>query len=256
MSPSHSGPLHRLTLAIVLSVVVTTGIGLGVIPAAAQADSPTMRVLVFTRTEGYRHASITAGVAAVRELGLEYGFHVHRSEDPTIFTDDDLKPYQVVIFLNTSGSIFNDAQRRAFERFISEGKGFVGIHSAADTEYEWDWYRRLVGSSLNGHPEVQDAVVNVIHRDHRSTRHLPSRWERRDEWYNFRSVPSDVTILATLDVRSFEGSSMGSFHPIAWYHRFGGGRSWYTGGGHTPESFRDPLFREHLLGGILWAAGE
>lgn len=215
-----------------------------------------MRVLVFTKTEGYRHDSITAGVAAIRELGLEFGFRVHRSEDATIFNDAGLQPYSVIIFLNTSGTIFDDAQRASFKRFIQSGGGYVGIHAASTTEYDWPWYGDLVGAYFEDHPDVQDAVVRVVHRDHRSTRHLPARWERRDEWYNFRSIPDHVTVLATLDTNSYEGSTMGRFHPVAWFHRFDGGRSWYTAGGHAAENFREPLFREHLLGGILWAAGE
>ncbi len=223
---------------------------------AASTEPPNMRVLVFTKTAGFRHESITAGVTAIRELGMEFGFRVHRSEDATIFNEAGLEPYHVVVFLNTTGTIFDDEQRRAFERFIQRGGGFVGVHSASDTEYDWPWYGRLVGAYFSSHPQVQDAVVRVTNRDHRSTRHLPAEWERRDEWYNFQTAPEHVKVLATLDNESFDGGKMGEHHPIAWYHRYDGGRAWYTAGGHTPESFHEPLFREHLLGGILWAAGE
>lgn len=237
---------------------------LAVVPAALLPDGARaqprpkseFRVLVFSKTEGYRHDSIETGAAAIRNLGLTYGFTVHRSEDATIFNDHGLSPYRVIVFLNTSGTIFNDDQRDAFKRFIKNGGGFVGIHAAADTEHDWAWYGGLVGAHFASHPEVQQATIRVTQRDHRSTRHLPAQWVREDEWYDFQSPPEGVMVLAELDESSYSGGAMGPFHPIAWYHRYDGGRSWYTGGGHTEESFRDPHFLDHILGGILWAAGE
>lgn len=254
LSLAIEGAASRAGLALAAVLIVSPFLSSAL--SAAEGPSPRMRVLVFTKTADFRHESIAAGVTAIRELGMQLDFRVHQSEDATIFNDDGLAPYRVIIFLNTSGTIFNDNQRTSFERFIQRGGGFVGIHSATDTEYDWPWYGRLVGAYFDGHPEIQDAVVRVTHRDHRSTRHLPSEWERRDEWYNFRAKPENVTVLAQLDETTYEGGTMGEDHPIAWFHRYDGGRAWYTAGGHTEESYSEPLFREHLLGGILWAAGE
>ncbi len=228
-------------------------------PAAELADglarSPGMKVLVFSKTAGFRHASIPAGIKAIRQLGARYKFTVQATEDAAVFNDESLEAFDAVIFLNTTGDVLDDAQQEAFERYIRGGGGFVGVHSATDTEYDWPWYGRLVGAYFAGHPAIQEAVVVVHDRKHPATRHLPARWERRDEWYNFRAQPRGVTVLASLDVESYEGSTMDP-HPIAWCHNFDGGRAFYTEGGHTKASYRDPAFRQHLAGGIFWAAGE
>ncbi len=213
-------------------------------------------VLVFSKTAGFRHESIPEGVAAIAQLGAENGFDVEATEDAAIFTDSGLAPFAAVVFLSTTGDILDDAQQAALEQYVHRGGGFVGIHAASDTEYDWPWYGRLVGAYFHSHPAIQEAVIDVTDRDHPSTRRLPRRWTRRDEWYNYRRSPSNaVHVLARLDERSYQGGSMGDDHPIAWCHELDGGRAWYTGGGHTSESFNEPLFLQHLLGGILWAAG-
>lgn len=213
-------------------------------------------VLVFSRTAGFRHDSIAAGAAALAELGPAHRFTIHHTEDPAIFSDDGLLPFSVIVFLNTTGDILNDEQQATMERFIRAGRGFVGIHSAADTEYDWPWYGRLVGAYFRSHPPTQAAEIDVIDREHHSTRHLPARWARTDEWYDFRAGPADtVRILMNLDESTYDGGRMDGNHPIAWYHHFDGGRGFYTGGGHTKESFSEPDFRKHLAGAIRWAAG-
>lgn len=222
---------------------------------AIPAKGPDLHVLVYTRTEGFRHGSIPAGIRAIRELGEAHNFRVVHTEDPRAFSDDRLKTFDVVVFLNTTGDILDDEQQAAFERFIAAGNGFVGVHSASDTEYDWPWYGKLVGAYFAGHPPTQPAVVDVHDHEHCSTRHLPQRWGRNDEWYNFRVAPQGVRVLATLDTSSYSGSSMPEHHPIAWCHEFGGGRAFYTAGGHTDESFSEPEFRKHLVGAIFWAAG-
>ena len=169
-----------------------------------------------------------------------------------------LEEYDAVVFLSTTGDVLNAEQQAAFEAYIQGGGGFAGIHSASDTEYDWPWYGDLVGAYFENHPANQDATVKVSDDDHPSTAHLPERWERFDEWYNFQSNPrGDVHVLATLDETSYDpgAGEMGVDHPTAWCHPYDGGRSWYTGGGHTEESYDEPEFREHILGGIQWAAG-
>lgn len=212
------------------------------------------RVLVFTKTAGFRHGSIGSGIAAVRELGRLNHFDVHATEDAEYFNDGVLSRYDAVIFLNTTGDVLDDIQQAAFERYIQRGGGFVGIHSATDTEYDWPWYGRLVGAYFKGHPPVQDALVHVIDRDHPATAHLPEIWPRRDEWYNFKAQPRGVRVLALLDGDSYTGNDMDP-HPIMWCHEYDGGRAFYTEGGHTNESFADELFTRHLLGGIFWSSG-
>lgn len=224
--------------------------------ASSRAQEDTLfNVLVFSKTTGFRHSSIDEGITAIQELGTAHGFTVDASEDAALFTDDGLSPYTVIIFLNTTGDILDETQQGAMERFIQNGGGFVGIHSATDTEYDWAWYGQLVGSYFDGHPAIQEAQVNVVDNDHLATQGLPSPWTRTDEWYNFAPFPSSVNVLLTVDETSYSGGTMGDPHPIAWYHEFDNGRSFYTALGHTEASYSEPLFRQHLLGGILYAAG-
>jgi type 1 glutamine amidotransferase len=225
--------------------------------AAGFASSVQSRfaVLVFTKTAGFRHDSIPAGIAALDSLGRDHGFAVVNTEDAADFTDDNLAKYRVVIFLNTSGDILDDDQQSAFERFIRKGGGFVGIHSATDTEYDWSWYGNLVGTYFSSHPAIQTATVRVVDPSHPSTGSLPQGWQRTDEWYNFLDDPSArVNVLLTIDETTYSGGTMGDRHPLAWYHVYDGGRAWYTAMGHTIESYGEPLFMTHVLGGILWAA--
>jgi type 1 glutamine amidotransferase len=222
--------------------------------AAAPSDAP--RILVFSKTAGFRHASIPDAVAAVRLLGSENGFGVDSTEDGSAFTDAGLAPYDAVVFLLTTGDVLDDSQQAAFERYVRSGRGFVGVHSASDTEYGWPFYGELVGAPFAGHPEVQSATVRVVDRVHSATRGLPESWPRVDEWYNFAFNPrAKVHVLATLDETTYSGGAMGTDHPIAWCRFVFGGRAFYTALGHTNESYAEPLFLAHLLGGIQFAAG-
>jgi glucose/arabinose dehydrogenase/PKD repeat protein len=221
-----------------------------------QAAPTAYRVLVFSKTAGFRHDAIGVGTQAIRDLGSANGFTVDASEDATIFSDAGLAPYSAVVWLLTTGDALDDNQQAAFERFIRAGKGYIGVHSASDTEYTWPWYGDLVGAWFASHPAIQTANVEVADHDHPSTAHLADTWRREDEWYNYRTNPRATThVLATLDEGSYTGGSMGADHPLVWCQRFDGGRSWYTGMGHTQASYADPAFRQHLLGGIEWAAG-
>ena len=213
-------------------------------------------VLLFTKTEGWRHDSIEAGVEAIYQLGNENDFAVTWTEDSGYFTNESLSEYDAIIFLNTTLTLFDENQRSAFQNYIQSGGGFVGIHSATDTEYDWPWYGSLVGAYFDNHPNrpnVREAVIELVDSDHPSTRHLPERWVRSDEWYNFGYINEDVHVLLRLDTDSYEGSDHPGNHPIAWYHDYDGGRSFYTGLGHTIESFSEPMFLDHLLGGIQYA---
>jgi len=223
--------------------------------ASASAD-PRFTVLVFSKTTAFRHDSIPQGIAAIEQLGTEHGFAVDSTEEVARLSDANLARYKAVIFLNTTGDILDAEQKAAFERYIRSGGGFVGVHSASDTEYRWPWYGRLVGTWFASHPQIQRATVHIANPDDPSTKGLPGSWERTDEWYNFRSNPRGaVEVLATLDEATYSGGAMGADHPISWCQEVDGGRSWYTAMGHTAESYTEPLFRLHLLGGIESAAG-
>ncbi|MFD2570197.1 ThuA domain-containing protein [Spirosoma soli] len=257
-----------------LHVLVTAGATIGVCaclsgkkPAAqttvSTAATPAVsakpqRVLVFSKTKGWKHTSIPFGIAAIQKLGQENNFRVDTTKNAAYFNDDSLRNYQAVVFLSTTGNVLNPVQQAAFERYIQAGGGYMGIHAAADTEYDWPWYNKLVGAYFASHPNnsnVRKATVDVTDKNHPSTAHLPDHWERTDEWYNYRSFYTDLKVLANLDENTYEGGTNGSNHPIAWYHEFDGGRAFYTGGGHEDASFSEPLFVKHLLGGLNYVMG-
>ncbi|MBS1533372.1 MAG: ThuA domain-containing protein [Bacteroidetes bacterium] len=217
------------------------------------------KVLVFSKTAGFHHESIAVGAPAIIKLGQENGFDVDTTTDASKFTTENLKQYAAVIFLSTTGTVLNDAQKEAFKKYIESGHGFVGIHSATDTEYDWPWYGKLVGAYFKNHPSKQQiATLRVVDPNFIATKGLPAEWKRLDEWYNFRVVPSDkdVHVLITIDEKSYEGGNDGDYHPMSWYHSYDGGRAFYTALGHTDESYADPLYLKHILGGIEYAMGK
>ena len=206
--------------------------------------------MVFARTVKYHHASIPKGLAAIQQLGKEHHFDVDTTTDANLFTADNLKKYAAVVFLSTTGDVLNDEQQTAFEQYIRSGGGFVGVHAATDTEYDWPWYNQLVGAYFKSHPKQQEAVLHIVDHSHLSTKHLPAEWKRKDEWYNFKSIQPNLHILITIDEKSYTGGENGDLHPMAWYHDFDGGHAFYTELGHTDESYADPLYLQHLYGGI------
>lgn len=213
------------------------------------------RVLVFSKTGGFRHQSIPDGIRAIRQLGEEAGFEVEATEDAGSFNDEGLGRFDAVLFLSTTGDVLDDEQQAALERFIRAGGGFVGVHAAADTEYDWPWYGELVGARFVRHPAIQEATLRIEDDDHAATRHLEPTWTRTDEWYDFRDIQPQLNLLLTIDETSYEGASTGDPHPMSWDRLFDGGRSFYTALGHTAESYTEPLFLQHLLGGIEYATG-
>ena len=245
---------HLLLLAALLTFC--TGVSQNArTPKIVEEGIPEL-VLAFTKTEGYRHQSIEKGVQTLRELGRENGFIVLQSETAEDINADNLKNFRLVVFLSTTQDVLNADQEKAFENYIKSGGAFMGIHAAADTEYDWKWYGQLVGGYFESHPEgTPSANVEVISKEHPSTEHLPDTWQRVDEWYNYKNLNPKVTVLMNLDENSYEGGTNGENHPIAWYHEFDGGRAYYTGGGHTEASFDEPDFRKHLLGAIEWCLG-
>ena len=242
---------------------VYRGFGLILIGLLAAAEpilaGSDFRVLVFSKTAGFRHESIPAGINLVMQLGAEHGFAVDSTEDASWFSDQTLDQYAAVVWLNTTHDVLAPAQESAFRRYIESGGGFVGVPSAADTEYGWPWFGKLLGgdSWFKSHPEVQEAGLDVEDGGHPSSRHFPSRFSMTGEWYNFLNNPRDsVSVLIAIDETTYDpGTDAMGDHPIAWYQELAKGRSWYTNMGHSIETYGDPGFKQHLLGGILWAAG-
>jgi type 1 glutamine amidotransferase len=251
--------LIRLVAATTSLVAVAAGCSLAPTPADPPVETTRAgvdAVLVFTRTAGFRHDSIPAGVAAIEGLGTAHGFRVTATEDAGVFTAANLAGYRAVVFLNTTGDVLDAGQQAALESYITGGGGFVGVHAAADTEYDWPFYGELVGAWFASHPPVQPATAVVEDRAHPATAHLGPTWERTDEWYDFRANPrASSHILARLDGSTYTGAVMGDDHPHTWCHTVGSGRSFYTGGGHTVESYGEPAFVAVVLGGIRYAAG-
>ncbi|WP_338783878.1 ThuA domain-containing protein [Streptomyces sp. DG1A-41] len=209
------------------------------------------RLLVYTRTTGYRHDSIPAGIAALRTLG---DFEVHATEDPAAL-ERPLDDHAAVVFLSTSGEVLTPAGRERLAAYVESGGGFVGVHAAACTEYDWPYYGELLGARFARHPLHQPGKAVIEDHTHPATRHLPAVWDFTDEWYDFRTNPrGTVHVLATADESSYEGGGMGDDHPLVWCRRHGEGRVFYTALGHACEAYDDPAFRAHLLGGITWAA--
>lgn len=216
---------------------------------------PPKKVLVFSRTLGYHHASIPEGVAGIQLLGQQNKVQVDTTTNSGYFTKDSLRKYAAVIFLSTSGEVLDSSQKAAFKSYIQQGGGYMGIHAASTTEYNWPWYGQLVGAYFNGHPKPQEAVVTVTAVRHLSTAHLPQKWTWTDEWYNFKSLPENVQVLLKVDETTYTGGKHGADHPVAWYHNFDGGRAFYTALGHFGASYKDPVFLQHLWGGIVYAMG-
>lgn len=220
-------------------------------PDAAAPDA----ILVFSKTKGFRHKSIPAGKAALMKLGAENRFRVDTTEDASAFTLDNLKKYKTVVFLSTTGDVLDPEQQTAFEKYIQGGGGWFGIHAAADTEYDWPWYNKLAGAYFLSHPKQQNVDIMVWNQVDPTTNFLPNRWRRFDELYNYKNIQPGITVLATLDENSYEGGENGLMHPFIWKHEFEGGRAYYTGGGHTDESYVEPLFVRHLLEALKWTMG-
>lgn len=238
-----------------LCVLILLAIGIGV-SSFTPPKKKQKKILVFSKTAGYRHGpSIIAGKKVLVEMGLKNKFSVDTTEDPKAFTEENLKKYVAVVFLCTTGNVLNDSQQVAFEKFIRAGGGYLGTHSAADTEYDWPWFGELNGAYFKSHPRQQDAVFNVVDTTNIATAFLPKVWKRFDELYNFKWIGTDLHILITIDESTYTGGANGANHPMAWYHEFDGGRGFYTALGHDNKSWEDPLYQQHIWGGLQYVMG-
>lgn len=263
LAPSSSSTPNTTThAASSLATGTTETTGIGSVPTFADDSRTTSskrvpRLLVFSKTAAYRHESIAESVAALEALATKHKWGFAATEDAAQFTAN-LADANVALFSSTTGDILNIEQQTAFEQFIAAGNGYVGVHAASDTEYDWPWYGGLVGAYFEAHPAIQSAIIRVEDASHIATSHLPDPWSRTDEWYGFRENPrANVNVLLTLDESSYSpgDGAMGADHPIAWYHEYAGGRAFYTALGHTIESYQDAAFMAHLEGAIRWASG-
>lgn len=232
----------------------------------AAQDKKQFNALLISKTAGWHHESINEGVASMKLLAEKNFFNLQWHQDATPITDEYLQKFQVIILLNTTGDIFNDQEKQAIERFIRAGKGYVGIHSASDTEFDWPWYTQLVGRMFHIHPVIQTAKLRLTKNTFPGLEGFTDGQLWTDEWYEFgpETVKGLQYILAVDEstyqpkvewkARNLKGEGMGSFHPIAWYHEFDGGRAFYTALGHLPSDYSDEAFLHHVYAGIYWAA--
>ncbi len=214
-----------------------------------------VRMLVFSHTEGFRHGHIPLAREVVQGLGTEMGMVIDTTENPADFNEENLARYDAVLFLSTTGDVFDRPQEVAFRRFIQRGGGYLGIHAASDTEYDWPWYGQLVGAYFSGHPAPQEATLDILDATHPTVDHLPQRWERFDEWYSFRFVNPDIIPLISIDETTYDvgnDTSEEDSHPMVWYHDFDGGRSYYIQPGHTDASWSEPAFLELVRSAMTW----
>ncbi|WP_082391417.1 ThuA domain-containing protein [Jiulongibacter sediminis] len=216
-----------------------------------------INVLVFSKTAAFRHASIEAGQAALKKMASEKGFTVSFTEDASQFSEANLKKFNAVLFLNTTGDVLNGEQQVSFERYIQAGGGYVGVHAATDTEYDWPWYNMLAGAWFQDHPNpdnVQKGRFFVTEKN-ALTAHMPESFERTDEFYSFKNISDDINVVLKIDETTYRGGTNGDNHPMSWYHEFQGGRAFYTAMGHTDETFGEPLFLTHLWEGLRYVTG-
>lgn len=240
-----------LLLTIISSIVVAQ-------------DKKQFSALLITKTNGWHHESINEGVAAIKALATRNFFDVQWHQEGVAITDKYLENFQVIIFLNTTGDIFKDDEQKAIEHFIQAGKGFVGIHSAADTEYDWPWYTKMVGRMFHIHPVIQTAKLKFTGNKFPGLNGFTEGQLWTDEWYQFDAeTTTGLNYILAVDEASYNpkvqwekkaGEGMGSFHPISWYHDYDGGRSFYTALGHLPAVYNEPAFLNHIYAGIYWAA--
>jgi type 1 glutamine amidotransferase len=221
---------------------------------AYYASPKSKKILVFSLTKGFHHASIADGLVAMKKMASENNLVMDTTTNVEAFTTENLKQYQSLVFLNPTGSnVFSDSQKQALKQYLNNGGGFVGIHAATDFCYEWEWYGKMVGAYFEKHPKIQNAKLNIIEPKNKLVKGLPQPWMHTDEWYNFKNVNPDLKVVIQVDETSYTGGTMKNNHPISWYHNFEGGKVFYTALGHTKECYTDPLFLSHVLAGLKWS---
>ncbi len=233
-------------------------------PAQGAEDK---RVLVYTRNgltlqgkKGFVHDNIAASVEAIQKLGAENGFAVDVSDDPKVFTDDNLKKYKALVLSNANNEALDtEEQRKALQTYVHNGGGIAGIHSSCAMMRDWPWFWQLIGGTFVYHPKFQPITIHVVDRKHPSTAHLEETWVWPDEFYFLKEMPKDLHVLMEGDLTKLDDQRKPQdekTRPLAWCHEFEGGRCWFTALGHKKEAYADPVFMKHILGGIQWAMGD
>ena len=239
--------------------------------APDQANLKGIRVLVYTRNgKGFIHDNIPSAVKCVQKLGADHNFSVDVSDDPSIFTEDNLKKYKMLIFTSTNNDVFNDDQQRlAFRRYIEAGGGFVGIHSVTGTERNWTWFKQMIGGTFVWHAKNQKFSVKIIDPGHPSMQGLPKVWERSlgDECYFTKELYPGIKVMIAHDLHSLAkdadtvkvakfSAPFKDLYPAAWYQTFDGGNIWITTLGHNKEYYQEPVFVKHILQGIAYVSSQ
>ncbi|MDB4583580.1 ThuA domain-containing protein [Draconibacterium sp.] len=220
-----------------------------------------INILVFSKTSGFRHASISSGLKMLYDNSRKQNWIITATEDASLLRDEFLARFDVAVFLNPTGDAICDMGQEAFEKFMKKGKGFVGIHAASDCEYEWPYYGNLVGAYFLTHPPAQKATVIFENYDHPAMKPFEGMktYTTVDEWYSFKKNPRpNVNVLARLDENTIKKSNNDTWkmddHPLIWWNDKDGIRSFYTVFGHTHEAFQDELVIEHIKNAINWSA--
>lgn len=234
-----------------------------------QANEETLkkkRVLIYTKNgKGFVHKNIPSSIKALQEICALEKIETDVSEDPAVFTDKNLAKYDAIIFSNANNDVFDtEDQKKAFQKYIRSGGGFIAIHSANAVERSWPWYWALVGGKFVRHAPHQEFDVIVIDKNHPSTNFLDKKWVVNDECYYSNNLNPDIHVLLAADLTTVEDKKrseypadiFGNYFPLCWSHEFEGARQWYTALGHDAETYNDPTFRKHLRGGILWVLND
>ena len=249
----------------IMYFLVAIILGISVNSAYAQNQSRNQfAVLVYTSPDQWHNVTEPTALNEFSRLSDRHAFSLKITQVVNDFNDENLAKYDVLVFLHSTTRDLSVEQLESFKRFIRNGGGFVGIHAASACKGEGEWYRKLIGRTFTDHPEEQTGVMRVLDKNHPSTMHLPDRWVWTDEWYSFSEpLTENLKVLITVDESTYDPdrtwgnenrTGMGDFHPVAWYQEFDGGRSFYTALGHLSELYKDPMFLDHIYGGIYWAA--
>lgn len=225
-----------------------------------------VKVLVYTKNgKGYVHDNIESSVKCIQKLGQEKGFTVVASDDPSVFTEDNLKQYTFLLFANTNNDVFDtNEQRLAFRKYMETGGGFVGLHSALGTERNWAWFKMMLGGSFAWHPKFQSLTLKVIDATHPSAKGLPASWTKEDECYFLKEMYPGINVILAHDLTSIRkddeekvktaSGSFNRYYPAAWYQHYDGGTVWITTLGHDKKDYEDPTYLNHILQGMNFVA--
>jgi len=243
-------------MKIQLSVYRIAFIFFGLLSLHSSAGEP-YRILIFNKTfKSYHDKAIPVASAALQALGPTHGFIADINSDASVFTQEGLKPYKVLVFLNACGEVLDASQQQALKTYIESGGSFVGIHAVVACERSWPWFSGLVGASNDKDKHFEPAPIHVADRTNPSTAGLPADFIHKDQYFRFKNLANDLHVVLTVDGRKLTDLDLQDpAYPVAWYHTYDGGRAFYTSLGHQ-GSFDDPIFASHILGAIQWASGK